>query len=38
MSEPHFIVTEYDDNGFHWWCSCGYDTDNRYQLHQHIGM
>lgn len=36
MSEQYLIVTEYDGR-FHWWCSCGWDTGSRVQLHQHLG-
>lgn len=35
MNEAHVIVTEYDRR-FHWWCSCGFDTDSHIRLHQHL--
>ncbi|WP_258185378.1 hypothetical protein [Bifidobacterium sp. UTCIF-39] len=38
MHEQHQIITEYSSTGFRWWCSCGWNTDDRQQLHQHPGV
>ncbi len=35
-SEPHLVVTEYDGHHLHWWCSCGYDTNNQRAIKRHL--
>ena len=34
-SAEHLTITEYSTRGFHYYCSCGYETDSAERLRAH---